>query len=99
MEPKDVVTSKSQIPYAPFYVCVTDSFMSGWGPAAGLTNRLIFACETEEQADIVYANCQARSDFKRARISRKRPTPRPNQLCQLKTQEIMPCFYQPGAFD
>ena len=33
-----------------FYVTMTDKFMSGWGPAKGKENDLIFECESKEEA-------------------------------------------------
>jgi len=45
-----------------YYVTMTDKFMSGWGLAKGKINKLIFSCDTYEQAIIVRNNAQARTD-------------------------------------
>ena len=56
-----------------YYVTMTDSFMSDWGKAKGLTNKLIFECETMEEARIVENNAKKREEMKRINICTKRP--------------------------
>jgi hypothetical protein len=81
------------------YVCATDSFMSGWGPAKGLNNRLIFVCETPEDVDAVFGNCENRSEFKRVTWSRNKPSLNNSRnFYQVKTKEEMPNFYKAGYF-
>ena len=43
-----------------FYVTMTDKFMSGWGYAAGKTNKMIVACDTIAQAEQIERVAQRR---------------------------------------
>jgi len=56
-----------------FWVSMTDSFLSGWGPAEGKINKLIFPCETREEAEIVSENARARSDMQYVYICIHKP--------------------------
>ena len=47
------------------YVRMTDSFLSGWGGAAGLTNVLVVECDTVEQHDQIVAAAERRTEMKR----------------------------------
>jgi len=69
----EIITSTKEIPDAPFYVTCTDEFMSGWGHAKGLINRLILPCESHGEACIVEANARGRTDQKNVRICTKKP--------------------------
>jgi len=51
-----------------YYVTTTDKFMSGWGRAQNLTNKLIFLCDDFKQAEIVANNARNRSDQKNVNI-------------------------------
>ncbi len=53
-----------------FYVTMTDKFMSGWGMAAGKTNKMIVECETWQQAEQVE---RARSEMRYVNICTRRP--------------------------
>ena len=64
-----ILESKSDLPYARFYVTCHDTFMSGWGKADGKRNYCVFLCDTEEEATIVADNCRARSEMKSIRTS------------------------------
>jgi len=46
------------------YVWMTDTFMSGWGPAKGKTNIYCIECDNDDQAKIVKANAQKRSEMR-----------------------------------
>lgn len=50
--------------------CVTalDTFMSGWGNAAGTNNYFHVYCETEDEADQIFRAMQNRSDMVNAKI-------------------------------
>ena len=58
----------------PYYVTTTDRFMSGWGPAKGKLNKLVFCCTSYQQAQTVAANARARSDQKNVNIRSTRPS-------------------------
>jgi hypothetical protein len=91
-----------------FYVTTTDSFMSGWGQARNMINKLIFICESMEQAQIVADNASNRGDQKRVNICSKAPayyrkTMGSDYVCknyyvQIKTIDDYPTWYQKGAF-
>ena len=93
------------------YVCTTDTFMSGWGQADGLVNKLIFICDTPEDAENVLANADARDDQKYISASYKPPAyyhkrwretgsdyETMGYYVQIKTKEDMPTWYKKGAF-
>ena len=93
------------------YVSTTDRFMSGWGRAEGLINRLIFLCETSEDAEAVFNNATARDDQKHITCSSLPPKmfhknwretgadyESGRHYVQIKTKEEMPAWYKPGAF-
>lgn len=84
---------------AKYFVSMTDKFMSGWGEARGKINKLIFECETYEEALIVEENAQNRSDQKNINICSKRPYyPSRSHYTQVKTKEIYPSWYEKGYF-
>ena len=56
-----------------FYVVMTDKFMSGWGMAAGKSNKLVIVCDTLEDAEIVYQNAKRRSEMKHVNIRCSKP--------------------------
>ena len=81
------------------YVSMTDKFMSGWGKADGKINKLVFECDTYEQAEIVAENARNRSDQKNVNICLNRPSyPASRYLTQAKTISDYPKWYQAGAF-
>lgn len=63
-----------------FYVCMTDSFMSHWGRAAGKTNIFCVACDTYAQADRIESAARSRSEMKRVRIQHNPPRPSPSRI-------------------
>jgi len=67
------VQHRTHIPDAPWYVLSTDTFMSGWGPATGRTNRLILPCESREEAEDVAAYARSRTDTKDVEIVSEKP--------------------------
>ena len=82
------------------YVTVTDTFMSGWGEAKGKENILIFECETEEEADIVYENCKNRNDFEDVGMYFDDYPYFDSEIfyVQHKDRIIYPCYYEEGYF-
>lgn len=81
------------------YVTMTDKFMSGWGHAEGKLNKLIFVCDSLEQAEIVQENAQNRDEMKNINIVKKRPSyPKGTHYTQLKTINDMPRWYEKGFF-
>lgn len=58
----------SEVPYAPYYVIGHDTFMSGWGEAAGKQNWVILPAETYEEAERVRRNAKSRTDQRRVKI-------------------------------
>ena len=82
-----------------FYVTMTDKFMSGWGPATGKLNKLVFECVDMSEAVIVEQNAQNRSDQKYINIRSTKPYYDPKRCyTQFKTKEDYPRWYQPGMF-
>ena len=57
-----------------YYVTMTDKFMSGWGMAENKINKLIFECETMEQARIIERNAKKRDEMKYINICFKKPS-------------------------
>lgn len=45
-----------------YYVSMTDKFMSGWGEARGKINKLVFICDSMEEARIVEDNAHNRTE-------------------------------------
>lgn len=56
-----------------FYVSATDKFCSGWGMARNKVSKMVYLCETEDEALLVYNNCRRRTDLKRISISKTEP--------------------------
>lgn len=82
-----------------FYVTMTDTFMSGWGMAKGKINKLIFECETYNEARIVAENAENRGDMKRINISRRKPYyNNVKYYAQVKTKEEYPRWYEKDYF-
>lgn len=93
-----IITKQSEIPEAPYYVLANDSFMSGWGPAAGKTNTVILPCRSYEEAEVVAANARARSDMRRVRIAYLPPKLSKRNIYSLMDRETAGRWYTPGAF-
>ena len=82
-----------------YYVTMTDSFMSGWGKADGKKNKLVFECDTYEEAETVVDNAESRSDQKYINIYTKKPYFNSGRFyVQHKTKEDYPSWYKPGYF-
>ena len=82
-----------------YYVTMTDKFMSGWGMAKGKINKLIFECDSYEQACIVAENAENRNDQKNVNISKNKPYYNAKRFyVQIKTNEDYSKWYEKGAF-
>lgn len=96
---KDQVHTKEEIPNAKFYVVMVDDFMSGWGPAKGVKNRLIFLCETKEEMHTVRKNALKRDEMRGVIWFTEKPNINRRDLHQVKTRETMPTWYKANAWD
>ena len=77
------------------YVCMTDSFMSGWGLAQGKTNRLAIIVGTYDQACKMFDWVKGeRSEMKRVTICANAPREREGQFLQFKTADDMPMWFR-----
>jgi hypothetical protein len=92
------IEERREIPTAPFYVLANDSFMSGWGPARGMTNTVILPCDTYAEAETVEHNAKARSDMKRVRIVGEKPRLRDGVLYSLMDRDDASRWYEPHGF-
>jgi hypothetical protein len=98
----DIVTTATQVPLAPYYVTSIDTFMSGWGGAAGKTNRIILPCNSLDEADVVAQNAKGRTDQESVEILKDIPRDwfrrSAKQLVQVMHRESSLAWYRPGAF-
>lgn len=82
-----------------YFVTITDKFMSGWGHARGLRNKLVFECDSYDEALIVAENAENRTDQKNVNICSRRPWYSPKTCyVQFKTKEEYPSWYEKGYF-
>ena len=91
------VTSQSEIPKAPFYVTLTDTFMSGWGEAKNLTNRLVFPCEDMDEAIGVSEYAKSRTDTADVRIRRTKPRIHDSHYVQVMDPDDSVAWYRRGG--
>ena len=91
------VTTQSEIPQAPFYVTLTDTFMSGWGKAKNLTNRLVFPCEDMDEAIGVSEYAKSRTDTKNVRICTVKPQIKPWQYVHVMDPDHSVAWYRRGG--
>jgi hypothetical protein len=79
----------------PYYVTMTDKFMSGWGLAEGKINKLVFICDSLEEAKIVARNARKRGDQKYVNISANKPYyNKKKYYVQFKTKKEYPDWYK-----
>jgi hypothetical protein len=78
-----------------YYVTMTDKLMSGWGMADRKINKLIFVCESFDEAEIVAGNAGYRADeMKHINITRRKPYYNPRRYYpQVKTKDDYPSWY------
>lgn len=77
----------------PWYVTCIDSFMSGWGRSREKSNKLIFGCDSLEEAEIVADNAECRTDMKYVNICRAMPRIGAHHYAQYKDKTIYPSWY------
>ena len=79
------------------YVTMTDKFMSGWGLSQGKINKLIFVCDSAEEAQIVFHNAESRGDMKHINMTVTKPYYSPSKYyAQTKTKEDSSNWYKPN---
>lgn len=88
-----IITSRSEIPDAAYYVCANDSFMSGWARAKDTINTIICPCQTYEEMRHVESYAQTRSEMKRIRICTTKPRLRDRHVYSLFTPETATAWY------
>ena len=71
----------------PYYVTMTDKFMSGWGMAENKTNKFIVVCENWKQAEAIERNAKKRPEMKYINICTSKPRYGANVLESWKTFE------------
>ena len=78
---------------------MTDKFMSGWGGAKGKINKLIFECDSFDEAMTVIDNAEKRSDMNYINYrGTKKPYYNPSRYyAQVKTKSDYPKWYNPNA--
>ena len=82
-----------------YYVTMTDKFMSDWGHAKDMNNKLVFVCDSYHEALIVSLNAEARSDQKYINIRSSKPYyNQQTNYVQFKTKDDYPSWYVPGYF-
>ena len=82
-----------------YYVTMTDTFMSGWGEAKDKINKLVFVCDSIEEAQIVKDNAEQRSDQKYINIRAKKPYySKAAYYVQYKTKAEYPAWYRKNYF-
>ena len=57
----------------PFYVTSRDTYLSGFGPASGMNNRLVFPAKTIEEVDALKLNMRNRGDQDQIKVHNKIP--------------------------
>lgn len=84
---------------AKVYVTCIDKALSGWGFARGRKNKLVFLCESRQEAEVVAANARARKDQRNVRITTRMPRMSDDRFyTQVKSKSDYPSWYKPGWF-
>jgi hypothetical protein len=82
-----------------YYVTMTDKHLSGWGLARDKKNKLIFSCETLNEAQIVSDNAENQGSMKYINICYKKPYySSASYYVQEKDKEEYPSWYESGYF-
>jgi hypothetical protein len=79
-----------------FYVTMTDKFMSGWGYAAGKTNKMIVACDTIAQAEQIERVAQRRPEMRYVNIRTTKPRYGANVVESWKTWDDLGTIWKGG---
>lgn len=74
-----------------FYVSCTDSFMSGWGEAKDLKNKLIFECKNDYEVEKIADILEKRNEMK---YIYKYTDNFPKSLLEVKNLKTEDTFYQ-----
>ena len=90
--------SEGEIPDAPFYVLMRDTFLSGWGQAEARDAFYIAVCHSKEEANAVAGNAKARDDQDKIRIVTEKPHIHREVRFALMTRETSAKWYEDGAF-
>lgn len=78
-----------------YYVTMTDPFMSGWGKAEGLINKLVFECNSYDEALVVAENAEKRGDMDYINIVDSKPWYDPKRYyAQFHTKRVAPTWYR-----
>ena len=83
-----------------YWVTMTDKFMGNWKQAGKRKIKLVFECETYEEAAIVAQNADNRSDMNYINICSCKPrySPQTKYMVQVKTKDDYPTWYKPNTF-
>ena len=82
-----------------FYVSMTDNFLSYWGKASGKIDKLVFICNTEEEANIVKFNARCYSSMSSIVVSNNKPVfPENNYYVTFKNKNDSPNWYIKNFF-
>jgi hypothetical protein len=65
--------SGDKIGWRKYYVCMTDRFMSGWGPAEGKDNKLVIGTDDYNVAMRILENARRRDGMKYVNLNTTRP--------------------------
>lgn len=57
----------------PYFVTMTDKFMSNWGKAESKINKFIIECDSLEDAQTIKRNAEKRNEMKYISIKDKKP--------------------------
>lgn len=81
------------------FVSMEDTFLSGWGNAENKKAIFIYACENQEEAEIVANNAKSRGDQKNIKISHTKPNFNTNlNYVQLKNKNENENWYKVDFF-
>ena len=82
-----------------YYVTMIDKFMSNWGMSKNRNNKLVFECETMNDAFIIEENAKNRNDMKYINIRETKPYYNQNKyFVQYKTIDDYPNWYEKDYF-
>ncbi|MDX5808280.1 hypothetical protein [Bacillus cereus group sp. BfR-BA-02730] len=85
-----------------YYVTMTDTYLGGWGDSEGKINKVIFECDSYEEAEVVADNAKNRDEMKYVNIVSNKPSYKESKyFVQVKTKEtpgVLRSWYKPGFF-
>jgi hypothetical protein len=81
------------------YVTMTDRVLGGFSYSRGRTTKLVFWCRTMEEAQIVKANAENRSDISEIEIRELEPVYAEERFIVIPVKrEMLPYWYEKGFF-